>query len=94
MDKESRRRLLDAQVRRGEEAGRVLANPLVATAFTAMEADIINTMKRLKPDETDALDMCWRELRALERFRGRFKGYLQTGEQAKKTLMQTIKEKL
>lgn len=93
MNKENKRRILDAQARRGEEAQRLLDNVLLQETFGAMERDILATMKRLKPNDEEGRDVCWRELRALERFKGKFRSYVATGENAQKGLLQLLKSK-
>lgn len=94
LNSEQKQSLLDARMRRGEEAERLLSNPLMKQAIDSMEREIIGTMKALKPNDAEGRDVCWRELRALERFYHKFRGYVQIGEQAKKSLMQKIREKI
>ena len=92
MNKQDKQRILDAQVKRGTEAQHLLDNVLLQETFASMERDILSTMKRLKPNDAEGRDVCWRELRSLERFKGKFKGYLTTGEHAERSLMQLLRE--
>lgn len=92
MRKEDKRDILEAQVSRAHEAKQILDNILLQETFAAMERDILATMKRLKPNDTEGRDVCWRELRALERFKGKFKNYLITGEHAERSLIQVMRD--
>ncbi len=91
MDKRDKQFILEAQIKRGEEAKAIFENVLQQETFAAMERDILSTMKRLKPNDVESRDVCWRELRALERHKAKYKNYLFTGEVAKKSLAQLIR---
>lgn len=93
MRNEEKRRILDAQILRGAEAEKLWENALLQETFGAMERDILSTMKKLKPDDMEGRDVCWRELRSLERFRNKFKMYIHTGKAAEKSLMQVLRDK-
>lgn len=92
MRKEDKSRILDAQIKRAAEAEKLWSNLLMQETFASMERDILATMKRLKPNDVEGRDTCWRELRAIERFKGKFKNYLFTGEQAEKSLVQIVRD--
>ena len=84
---------LKLRAARGEEAEKILANPLVIHAFATMERELVTALKTTKQSQINERDDLLADLRALERFRGKFLYYRQTGDVAQKTLMQRIKEK-
>lgn len=89
---EEKEAVLDARFRRGEEAARLLAEPLLKQVLASMETDVISTMKSLRPNDMEGRDTCFRELRAVERFRRKLQEYVQSGQHAKKSLKQRIKD--
>ena len=86
MVSDEKRAKLEAKFRRGEEAKRILAEPILAETFLALEADIIKTMKYLKPNDKEGVDVCFRELRSLERLKQKLHDYVTYGEHAKTSL--------
>jgi hypothetical protein len=93
-NKRDREAALSARVKRGEEAKRLLSNELLKHTLASIEEEIIKTMKRLKPNDVDGRDTCWRELRAHERFKQKLETYATVGDESHKTLLQTIREHL
>lgn len=85
---ESRRAVLDKLMRRGDDAKRIMSDPLVVTALDSMEADIIASLKGLKAGDTEGRDTLWRELRAHERFKAKFANYIRSGALAAKEINQ------
>lgn len=81
--------LIEAQMRRGEEAERLLNEPLLAQAFVSIEAQLIRDLKNVDTKDAEARDALWRDLRALERLRDKLKNYVRTGNTAK-TIWQRI----
>lgn len=77
---------LQAKFNRGEEARKILENPLFIHAMEEMERDIVLAMKRLNAGDEKGRDTLWRELRALTRMRGKFTQYVNSGESAAKEL--------
>lgn len=78
-------------MKRGEDAERLLADPLLNHALDAMERRIVEAMKSLKTDDIESRDALWRDLRAIERLRLNLKSYIRTGKEAKKGLIQRFR---
>lgn len=94
MSKEQRDVVLDARMRRGAAADELMANPLLKQTLDTLERDIIASMKTLEIKDEEGRDALWRELKALGRFKSKLADYSSTGNAAKKTIMQRIKEKI
>lgn len=82
---------MDAQLKRGEDAARLLADPLLNHALDSIERRIVDSMKVLKTDDIEGRDALWRDLRAIERLKSNLKNYIRTGKEAKKGLFQLFK---
>lgn len=87
-------KILDLRRIRGEEAERLLNNELLVSTLRSMEDECLRQLKMCKPNDMEVRDAYWRELRAIGRFADKLKSYAVTGREAKKTLMQRVKEKL
>lgn len=83
--------IMEAQLKRGEDAERLLADPLLTHALDSIERRIVDSLKAIKTDDIDGRDALWRDLRALERLRHDLKNYIRTGKEAKKGLMQLFR---
>lgn len=81
-------------MRRGEEAERLWNNELLRHALQSLEDDAIRSLKSVRHDDEHGRDAAWRELRAIERFCRKMENYILTGQAAKKTLREKIKEHL
>lgn len=83
--------ILRQREQRGEEAKRLLDNPLLIEAFASVERDIMTELARLDTDNDKRQDALCRDLRALRRIKTKFDGYVSTGEAAKRTLLDVLK---
>lgn len=89
MNKADRIRELELRKQRGEEAEKVLSNPLVEHVLTLMEKELVNTMKALDSSDEIGRDTTWRDLQAVDKFEKKFKDYIRNGQQAR-TLMDKL----
>ena len=86
MDEEAKLRLT---VRRGEEALALLENELFKQAFRAVEEEILNKARSCEPQDRDVF---YRELAALKTVNDKITKYAQSGNHAKKSLLQKLQE--
>ncbi len=87
----------DEEIRRGMEAERLMSEPLIAGAFSAIEAGIVEAMKRAKVGDRDTQHELVMMLQLLARIRALFKEHMEPGKLAqlqKETLAQKLKSKL
>jgi hypothetical protein len=73
---------LEAERQRGEEARRLLAHPLLAEAFAAIDADLRRRWEASGDGESAARERLWLALRLLGRLRGALAEVLETGRLA------------
>ena len=86
--------LINMAINRGEEAKKVLDNPLVLHALDTLEKEAVKRLKAVDNGDEAGRDAAWRELRAIDAFTKRFKSYIVTGKQAKQGLYAKAKERL
>jgi hypothetical protein len=77
---------------RGDDARRIMNDPILRQALEELERDIVQGMKALSATDLEGRDALWRELRALASFKVKVKNYVTRGDMAKKTLMQRAKD--
>ena len=85
---------LEARGKRGDEAEALMNNQLLISTLRAMEDDCLRQLKLCDAKDMETRDAYWRELRAIARFADKLRHYAITGREAKKTLLQRVKEKL
>lgn len=86
--------ILRMRMKRGEEAEKLISNELLASTLRIMEDDCLKHLKLCDPKDLETRDAYWRELRAIGRFADKLSHYAKTGKEAKKTLLQRMKEHL
>ena len=73
---------LEQESRRGEQARRLLEDPLLQEAFTTVEATLHVTWSTTTDDATDERERLWLMLKLLRRVRANVIEVLQTGKLA------------
>lgn len=77
---------LEREQRRGEEARRLLEDPLMAEAFAAVENGLRRQWEATADDETAAREQLWLMLKLLRRVRSLLVEALETGRLAEAQL--------
>lgn len=80
---------LREQVARGEEAARLLENPVLKAAFEEAEKRIVNTWIESDVHDESGQRMCKLSLRAQQNLRQAFVGYIADGQMATHQLTQS-----
>jgi hypothetical protein len=86
--REERIRQQRDKIERGRQVTELMKNPHLRDALTYLEKSVIDAMKGLKPTDIEGRDACWRELRAVSRFKQRLEDVMRSGEAAKQTVNQ------
>jgi hypothetical protein len=73
---------LEQESRRGEQAKRLLEDPLLQEAFTAVDRALRDTWSATGDDATDERERLWLMLKLLERVRTYLSQVLETGKLA------------
>jgi hypothetical protein len=84
--------LINMAIDRGERAQRLLDDPLIQHVLATLEDEAVKRLKAVDSKDAEGRDSAWRELRAIDAFTKRFKSYMITGKQAKKSLYAKAKE--
>lgn len=79
------------QVQRGEEAARLLENPILAEAFASIEQEYTTLWKQTKASDEAAREKLWLSIRQLQMVQAHLHTAVQTGKAAKATLAQRAK---
>jgi hypothetical protein len=82
---------LEQESRRGEQARRLLEDPLLQEAFSAVEATLHVTWSTTSDDAADERERLWLMLKLLRRVRGRLAEVLETGRLADTQLAELTK---
>ena len=90
---------MDEQIRRGQEAARVLDEPLLKAAFADVERGLVSAMRMAKVSDRDTHHELVLSLQILGRIKGAIEYHVQTGklaeaEKEKQTLAQRVKDRL
>jgi hypothetical protein len=80
--------LEELYAQRGDDAKRIINDPILRQALEELERDIVQGMKALTATDLEGRDALWRELRALSSFKIKIKQYVSRGDVARKTLLQ------
>ena len=79
-DREMNKHLsIDEQIRRGEAAARVLAEPVLKDALEAMKREIIAQWSATPARDAEGREWVWRHYKITERFEAMLNGFVQTG---------------
>lgn len=85
---------LEDQMSRGDEAARLLENPVLTEAFTALEQEYTNLWKQTKASDEAAREKLWLSIRQLQMVQAHLHSAIQTGKVARATLAQRAKAAL
>jgi len=88
---------LDHEDRRGQEAERLMNEPLVKEAFAKMETALVESLKRVDLKDTDTQKTIVANIQVLHSFRKLLQTTIETGKMAriqKQTLAQSILKKV
>jgi len=91
MDEEARLKTIIAQ---GQGADQWLNHPAYKHVITLMKAEYIAQFEQTKFKEAEEREELWRKLQALNGIVNRMEKMIRNGENANKTLLQRIKDKL
>lgn len=80
----------DEEIRRGREAERILAEPLLKEAFEAIEGAILTGMRRVDVGARDAQRDLIVTLQLMDKLRGHLKTHMQTGKLAEMTKQESL----
>jgi hypothetical protein len=81
------------EIRRGERAQAVLADPLVAEALAALERAAIDDWRATAPRNVEARERAWLMLQLAQRFRAHFESLVANGTLAKGRLTALDRER-
>lgn len=81
---------LEEESRRGDQARQVMNNPVFREALLMMKADLLSGFEQSGAKQDDERKELWRMIRTLNKFEAQLTDIMQTGELAKKSLMQKI----
>ncbi len=84
---------LKEAAKRGQDAERVLKNPIYNEAYLVIKADQISKFESTKYDQQNERDEIWRKLQALNWVQQEMERIMRNGEVAQKTLLEKIKDK-
>ncbi len=73
---------LDEEIRRGNEAARLLNEPLLKGAFSAVESGLVDAMKRVPLGDRDTQHELVLSLQLLNRLQAHMKQHMETGKLA------------
>jgi hypothetical protein len=76
----------DQEVRRGEQARRLLEDPLLSEAFVALEASLRDSWVATQPDQVAERERLWLMLKLLERLKGHLSEVIETGRLGERAL--------
>jgi hypothetical protein len=83
---------LEQESRRGEQAHRLLEDPLLLEAFTTLEASLHASWSTTSDDATNERERIWLMLKLLRRVRALLSEVLETGRLADTQLAEATKE--
>lgn len=74
---------LDQEIRRGEEAARVMAEPMLAHAFASIENGLVDAMRRVPMGDTKTQHELVLSLQLLGKLKGYMQETMETGKLAR-----------
>lgn len=80
----------ELEISRGEEAARLLANPLYVESFDAVEQELMEQWKNSPARDEAGREKLWLSLKLLHRTRAQLEQVMQTGHVARETLASKI----
>jgi hypothetical protein len=85
---------IDEQIRRGDEAARVLAEPVLRDALEAMKREIISQWSAMPARDAEGREWVWRHYKVTERFEAMLRGFVETGKFERMKIEQSAKDKV
>jgi hypothetical protein len=85
---------LKEKISRGQQADQWLNHPLFRSAITEIKADLFSTFEKSKFKDTDDREEIWRKIQSLNAIVARMERHIRDGDNAHKTLLQRLKEKI
>lgn len=82
---------MNPEINRGERAKQVIDNKLFKEAFTMLKAELYNGFINTKFKDSDERDEIWRKQQAVDYVESYLTEVMETGEIARKGLLQKIK---
>lgn len=76
----------DEEVRRGNQAERILNDDMYLEAFKAVRDEIINQWEQAPARDDEGRERLWLMVRLLERLKGHLETVMETGQLAKKQI--------
>lgn len=83
---------IEQEVRRGAEAERLLAEPLLIEAFATIEQEFTDAWKASPARDEAGRQSIWLSLKLLHRVKAHLESVVDTGKLAKKSLAQSVLE--
>lgn len=81
---------LEKEVKRAEQARQVLQNPVYRDAFLRIKADLLSGFERSTDRQDKVRREIWRTLKTLDKLQSQLEHTMQTGELARRTLLQKV----
>jgi hypothetical protein len=79
---------LDEEARRGDEARRIVEDPLVQEALRAIREEIISQWSQTPARDSEAREWIWRHYKVVEKFEGLLRSYIESGRFARLKLQE------
>lgn len=83
----------DEEIRRGDEAKRLIEHPLVVEAFEICRQDIMDTWAASPARDTEGRETLWLTLKCLNKVHAQLESVMSTGQMAR-TLAERAKRRL
>lgn len=84
----------ELEIIRGEQAARLLADPMLAEAFEAVEQELMGLWKDSPARDLEGRESLWLQLKMLHRVRIQLEKTLDSGKVARETLAQRLGRRL
>lgn len=85
---------LKDQIARGAEADRWLNHPLYRQVIVEIKADLFSQFEKSKYKEAEDREEVWRKIQSLNAIVARMERHVRTGENANRTLLQRLKDRM
>ena len=70
----------EANIRRGQDANRILAEPVLKEALAQMYRDITDQWGQVPVRDVEGREHCWRLFKSMENFEALLKSYVESGK--------------
>lgn len=82
----------EEEFKRGELARQVLDNPVYRDAFLRMKADLLSGFETSGSNQDEERREIWRMIKTLNKLEAQLNQTMQTGELARRSLLQKVKD--